>query len=76
MKEADTGGSAFPQIYELGDINYASSAGMTLRDYFAGQFLVGLFARGGTAEEDEYASVAYTIADAMIEKRKMKEGGG
>jgi len=51
--------------------------GMSLRDYFAGQALVGLRASGIPDERREtYAAVAdaaYRSADAMIAERNRKE---
>ena len=66
------GGPAFP-VYDAdsGLVIY----GATIRDYFAGQALVGLLAietkydkrsQSGTARE------AYEYADAMIEEREVK----
>lgn len=44
--------------------------GMTLRDYFAGQVLNGLFAGNNTGGPiDALAERAYIYADAMIEVR-------
>ena len=67
------GGPAFPT-----DNAHQSSAatfhyeGMSLRDYFAGQALVGLLA--GLPDirigPDERAESAYLYADAMLEHRK------
>lgn len=64
------GGQAFP---------YMDEPGMTLRDYFAGQALVGIaFAMGtearrryreGVAEGQETV-VAYALADAMLAERE------
>lgn len=45
------------------------AAGMTLRDYFAGQALTGLAATASGKWAD-YARGAYAIADAMLEARK------
>lgn len=56
---------------------------MTLRDYFAGQVLCGLFSDahtmvafkgkatevGTTNDHDAYAQVAYNMADAMLAER-------
>lgn len=53
--------------------------GMTLRDYFAAKAMQSLIrgAPNGTkfgevigAENDQYAGVAYIMADAMLEARK------
>jgi len=57
---------AFPQTMDT----IIDKPGMTLRDYFAGQVLNGLFAgnnAGGSI--DALAERAYIYADAMIEVR-------
>lgn len=53
------------------------NTGMTLRDYFAGQALMGLCAFTGGTEDiyprrfnDGVANECYQIADAMLEARK------
>jgi hypothetical protein len=75
-KQIDDVTPAFPAnsiILPGGDIHWGE-AGMSLRDYFAGQalvFTVGQFwdiADGKTAEHASAA--AYRIADAMMEARK------
>ena len=47
---------------------------MSLRDWFAGQALNGLLADDDLSEENtlwqEYASMSYEMADAMMEARK------
>lgn len=75
----DTGGSAFPTNHytrnqTTGEISiYDHSEGMTLRDYFAGQAVIGLLTQGGDIQigrkiyRMEIAS--YMIADAMIKER-------
>lgn len=45
--------------------------GMTLRDYFAGQALVGLLAAG--VDDGGLSECAYTLADFMLAARK--QGG-
>ena len=42
-----------------------------LRDYFAAKAMQGLFAAGGgvTRGAEEWARLAYTMADAMIKER-------
>ena len=59
------GGEAFPTNHE----NQVS--GMSLRDYFAGQALVGLAARDQELGKDInlVALVAYAFADAMIREK-------
>lgn len=63
----DTGGPAFP--FEAG---YAglSPSGMTLRDWFAGQALVGISREiDGRVDRAEYY---YQMADAMIAERNKR----
>lgn len=61
----EDGGPAFPVIAEngLGHI----SDGMTLRDWFAGQYVTGLCQKWANA--DEAAANAYKFADAMLRER-------
>lgn len=74
----DTGGMAFPMPGSTdgnGNVTYPEF-GMSLRDYFAGQALIGLI---GKLESDAYDSVAeasascgpasYEFADALLEAR-------
>ena len=65
MKE--TGGYAFATASSEG---YQS--GMTLRDYFAGQALIGLIAspRRGTSDMGTCAKDAYGLANAMLAERE------
>lgn len=64
------GGPAFP----FGPLNY-SSAGMSLRDWFAGQIAAGIHAGDKpplptrTANLSIVSEVAYAQADAMIAQR-------
>ena len=67
MTRNKTGGAAFPL-----ESDYGSQPGMTLRDYFAGQALVGLVVLKGKPEYQALA--AYMLADAMIAERE--KGGG
>lgn len=81
-KPTKDGGPAFPVIVERedGGVRWTDvEPGMTLRDYFAGQALVG---RGGFyADTDlgrEYvaalAGQCYRIADAMLAAREASHG--
>lgn len=64
------GGPAFPaQHFDLAEHEH----GMTLRDYFAGQALMGMMASRNPSSpkfmpEDDAAYV-YAVADAMIQER-------
>ncbi len=78
MSKQDDGRPAFPLSAEaearIGEGYGFANQGMTLRDYFAGQALVG-----ATSDNDAVwtlegmAKWAYTVADAMILARN--EGG-
>ncbi|WP_395175483.1 hypothetical protein [Roseibium alexandrii] len=63
-----------------GSFYFPAPPGVTLRDYFAGQALIGLSSgfNGGVGDTEWFeqygAPVAYKIADAMLEARK-QEGG-
>ena len=71
--EINDGGSAFPMGYHR-DGNSADHQGMTLRDWFAGQALVGhlAFPRSDLSPR-QAAILSYACADAMIEAREEKE---
>lgn len=61
MSEINNGGPAFPT---------AMAEGMSLRDWFAGQVLIGLSVRReGKCNADDAAN-AYSLADAMIKARE------
>jgi hypothetical protein len=73
-KQIDDVTPAFPAnsiILPSGDIHWGE-AGMSLRDYFAGQALIGLLSNptNDPLNPDEYASDAYKIANAMMKMRK------
>jgi hypothetical protein len=62
----DDGGAAFPT-----NSPYNSRAGMSLRDWFAGQALASMGLRGlKTWTDKEIATAAYSYADAMLAARK------
>jgi hypothetical protein len=64
---------AFPYSGEGDDMN--TSAGMTLRDYFAAKALQGIISANGDSsgyleyEEEVVAKNAYKLADAMLKAR-------
>ena len=79
----NTGGPAFPNEQRLWDKHdgcwvVRSVGGMTLRDYFAGQALVGMLQNYTTQKfgvgEQTCARGAYEFADAMLAARERKEG--
>ena len=55
---------AFPLLYQNGSVD----RGMTLRDWFAGQALVGLLAANEWVHRTG-AAACYEIADKMLEER-------
>jgi hypothetical protein len=89
-KPTDDGGSAFPHDEIIasqydsagnfsGNILHRESAGMSLRDWFAGQALAGDLASQsmvvyytGEDWQKEAAQNAYRLADAMLAARKAK----
>jgi len=82
MSAADAGGPAFPvdNVVQRDEKGYLvgceiSSAGMTLRDYFAAKALQGMLSDlpktlYGLDWQEKTVQSAYSIADAMLEARK------
>ena len=73
----DTSGPAFPRTVQAWNGHLTAHDGMTLRDYFAGQALIGLpgvcahdTLLNGVTFEEHVARNAYKLADAMLEARK------
>ena len=62
----------FKDIMEAGGpaIPTGSNYGMTLRDWFASQALIGIMAYNGTKGCGYMANVAYEYADAMLAARE------
>jgi len=75
-KTSKTGGPAFPTITraESATTVIEKVPGMTLRDYFAGQALLGLSNYYGFG--DGVAPDAYRVADAMLAARDAKPDPG
>lgn len=70
MTKVDDGGPAFASLERGHDGSLTAFQGMTLRDWFAGQTLAGIWADAtlkGTAEQ--IAKAAYDQADAMLAAR-------
>jgi hypothetical protein len=66
--DKETGGPAFP-----GAMDRHHSEGMTLRDYFAAQALIGICANQDNRAfigAVPFASAAYVLADAMLKARE------
>ena len=69
---------AFPGTHtasfsKTGNSHEVSHPGMTLRDYFAGQFVAGYSRKWEKISDssfDEIAEQAYTLADAMLKERE------
>jgi len=70
MSEIDDGGSAFPHPTS------PQIKGMTLRDWFAGQALIGVVSHDAHRFTSGLALAqrAYLLADAMIAEGKKKDG--
>ena len=74
-KQIEDGGPAHPHPVRNEQCEWDVATGMTLRDYFAGQALMGLLASPGEPPATDWpskriAEMAYFQADAMIEARK------
>jgi hypothetical protein len=76
MGHRDDGGSAFPLAFETSDgysTKVHANKGMSLRDHFAGQALMGLAAfdrpMGGDNRPEHFARWSYALADAMLAER-------
>lgn len=65
MTRREDGGPAYPT--HIG--RAAEEAGMTLRDYFAGQALAWIMQREWKPPAAELARRAYEVADAMLAER-------
>ena len=64
------GGPAFPiQVLNEDGEPWKPIFGMSLRDWFAGQALIGLIS-DGAARPNVTSSVAYEFADAMLKARE------
>ena len=81
----DDGGCAFQTLENALDprvSRFVTYAGMTLRDYFAGQVLAGeLSSQSADSGHYDYdgkllADRCYALADAMIARRNSKRGDG
>lgn len=74
--EIKDGGPAFP-VHQLTNGGFVPVGGMTLRDYFAGQALIGILGRDfsppkGIGIKEYIALVSYEYADTMLKAREPK----
>lgn len=86
MSKIDDGGPAFPDFFDYskhgaGGVIVAKAGGLSIRDWFAGQALVGIGMWCpsnvvGAERPRAVAEYAYAVADAMIAARKDGQGGG
>lgn len=77
------GGPAFPNVPVdapnhglITASEWGADTGMSLRDWFAGQALAGIWASFESTDEPELsivAEMAYETADAMLSERERKE---
>jgi hypothetical protein len=68
------GGPAFPGFDLINQEGRRNPAGMTLRDYFAGQALAGILASANFGTTKEWiGGKAYEAADSMLAARERKE---
>jgi hypothetical protein len=68
MKSMDEcGGPAYPITSWKGDRN--DNVGMSLRDYFAGQAMIGILSNGMVYDVKLFASECYELAEAMLKRR-------
>jgi hypothetical protein len=74
MSDMKDGGPAFPSKIN-NDYEIAFFPGMTLRDWFAGQALMGMLACGYAHDENTSsftAAASYQMADAMLAAREVQ----
>jgi hypothetical protein len=64
MSVHDDGGPAYPVF----DMAKCQAQGMTMRDWFAGQFL-STYVADGIPKAEQIAAACYEMADAMLAER-------
>lgn len=71
----ETGGPAFPtEAVQIGELGLSREDGMTLRDWFAGQALIGMLSNPNIETHPDagaygLAKFSYFQADAMLAER-------
>ena len=73
----DTSGPAFPSCsvavgFDAVSRQVIQTEGLTIRDWFAGQALIGLISSGIFTDANKEA---YRIADSMIQQRSLTKDG-
>ena len=66
MEQKEFNPPAFPGT----SLNNSPNQGMTLRDYFAAQYMNGIVSKMGFCFSRDIARNAYQFADAMLEERQ------
>ena len=76
MTQPNDGEPAFPVPMVRYEDNFfnVTDAGMSLRDWFAGQALSGLCSGSFPFCPDQVSATAYAYADAMIRAREARHG--
>jgi len=69
MSERQDGGPAFPVSWQDPDGQMVAEPGMSLREWFAGQALIGLIKLGHDCY-DQVADNSYRYANAMLAERE------
>jgi hypothetical protein len=78
MAKTDDGGPAFPHMKRprpdlgAGVTETFTDGGMSLRDWFAGQAILARWGNGEPMSYEDAAHIAYQMADAMLEARKVQ----
>lgn len=73
MSAINSGGPAFPcnaEYFSDGTLAGQAAYGMTLRDYFAGQWLTTFKIAAPGIKAEDIAKQAYAVADAMLRARE------
>jgi hypothetical protein len=74
MNFHDKSGPAFPVTLQQDGPPALVLPGMSLRDWFAGQALVGMCVCAAIFDEPSAATHAYKLADAMLAARERERG--
>ena len=67
----DDGGPAFP-MPPSSEYVHPGEDGMSLRDYYAGQALIGMMNKWDTSPNKNIARACYQVADALVAERRRR----